>query len=55
MLLYQFHELWRAGVAPYTYWAEAGAKMFSAPGSWLAGLPEAPRIAAGYELAYRIG
>jgi poly(3-hydroxybutyrate) depolymerase len=55
MLLYQFHELWRAGMAPYTFWAEAGAKMFSAPGSWLATVPEAPRIAAGYELLYRIG
>jgi poly(3-hydroxybutyrate) depolymerase len=55
MLLYQFHELWRAGMAPYTYWAEAGAKMFSAPGSWLAGMPEAPRVAAGCELIYRIG
>ncbi len=55
MLLYQFHELWRAGMAPYTYWAEAGAKMFSAPGSWLAGMPEAPRMAAGCELMYRIG
>ena len=53
--LYQFHEFWRAGMAPYTYWAEAGAKMFSAPGSWLAGTPEANRIAAGYELLYRIG
>ena len=55
MLLYQFHELWRAGMAPYTYWAEAGAKMFSAPGSWLAGMPESPRVAAGYELLYRLG
>ena len=55
MLLYQFHELWRAGMAPLTFWAEAGAKMYSAPGSWLAALPEAPRIAAGYELLYRIG
>ncbi len=55
MLLYQFHELWRAGMAPYTFWAEAGAKMFSAPASWLATVPEASRIAAGYELLYRIG
>jgi poly(3-hydroxybutyrate) depolymerase len=55
MLLYQFHELWRAGMAPYTYWAEAGSKMFSAPGSWLAGMPEAQRVAAGCELMYRIG
>jgi poly(3-hydroxybutyrate) depolymerase len=55
MLLYQFHELWRAGMAPLTYWAEAGAKMYSAPGSWLAAMPEASRVAAGYELLYRIG
>jgi poly(3-hydroxybutyrate) depolymerase len=55
MLLYQFHEFWRAGMAPLTFWAEAGAKMYSAPGSWLAALPEAPRIAAGYELLYRVG
>ena len=55
MLLYQMHELWRAGAAPLTYWAEAGAKMFSAPGSWLAGIPEASRIAAGCELLYRVG
>ena len=47
MLLYQFHELWRAGMAPLTYWAEAGAKMYSAPGSWLAAMPEASRVAAG--------
>ena len=55
MLLYQFHELWRAGMAPLTYWAEAGAKMYSAPGSWLAAMPEASRVAAGCELLYRIG
>ena len=29
--------------------------MFSDPGSWLAQLPGAARIAAGYELLYRIG
>ena len=55
MLLYQFHELWRAGMAPLAYWAEAGAKMYSASGSWLAATPEASRVAAGYELLYRVG
>jgi poly(3-hydroxybutyrate) depolymerase len=29
--------------------------MFSAPGSWLAQLPGAARVAAGYEVLYRIG
>ncbi|MGN6153144.1 MAG: polyhydroxyalkanoate depolymerase [Lysobacteraceae bacterium] len=55
MLLYQMHELGRAWMAPMTYWAEANARMFSAPGSWLSSLPYAPRVAAGYELLYRIG
>src|SRR4051812_48606629 len=29
--------------------------MFSAPGSWLAQMPGAARVAAGYELLYRLG
>lgn len=41
--------------APATQMAEATARMFSAPGSWLAQLPGAARIAAGYELLYRMG
>jgi poly(3-hydroxybutyrate) depolymerase len=55
MLLYQMHELGRAWMAPMTYWAEAGAKMFAAPGSWLSAVPGASRLAAGYELLYRVG
>lgn len=55
MLLYQMHEIGRAAMAPYTYWAEANAKMFSAPDSWLSALPGATRIAAGNELLHRIG
>ena len=55
MLLYQMQELGRAWMAPYTYWAEASARMFSAPGSWMSSLPGAARAAAGYELMYRIG
>ena len=55
MLLYQMHELGRAWMAPMTYWADAGAKMFGAPGSWLSTVPGATRVAAGYELLYRIG
>lgn len=55
MLLYQMHENTRAWMAPLTYWSEAVAKMYTAPGSWLSGLPAAPRIAAGHELVYRIG
>lgn len=55
MFLYQYHELLRAWMAPSTYWAEAGARTFSAPGSWLSSLPGASRLAAGYELFYRLG
>jgi poly(3-hydroxybutyrate) depolymerase len=35
--------------------AHAGARMFSAPGSWFAGLPGSSGMAAAYELVYRIG
>src|SRR5690606_29970563 len=55
MLLYQMHEFGRAWMAPMTYWSDAGAKMFAAPGSWLSTVPGASRLAAGYELMYRIG
>lgn len=55
MLLYQMHEMGRAWLAPMTYWADAGAKMFGANGSWLSSVPGASRMAAGYELLYRIG
>ncbi len=54
-MLYQFHEFNRAMMAPVTYWAEAAAKAFSSNGSWMAQLPGAARLAAGYELLYRIG
>ncbi len=54
-MLYQMHEFARAWMAPATYLAEARARMFSAPGSWLSTLPGAARVAAGYELLYRIG
>lgn len=54
-MLYQMHELGRAWMAPMTYWAEAGAKMFGQQGGWLSSLPGAAQAAAGYELLYRIG
>lgn len=54
-MLYQIHEFNRALLAPMTYFARVGACMFSTPGTWLAQLPGAARIAAGYELFYRMG
>jgi poly(3-hydroxybutyrate) depolymerase len=55
MLLYHLHELGRAWMQPWNYWAEANARMFGAQGSWLSSLPGASRVAAGYELMYRVG
>jgi poly(3-hydroxybutyrate) depolymerase len=54
-VLYKLHEFNRAFFAPATQLAWAGANMFSAPGSWLARLPGAAGVAAGYELLYRLG
>lgn len=55
MFLYQWHELNRSWMAPVTYGADAAARMFSAPGSWLSALPGAQRTAAGFDLLHRIG
>jgi poly(3-hydroxybutyrate) depolymerase len=55
MLLYQWHEFWRAGMAPYTYFADAGAKMYASHDSWLSSVPGAQRTAASFELMYRLG
>jgi poly(3-hydroxybutyrate) depolymerase len=54
-MLYQIHELNRAILNPLMQWAETSAKLFSDPVSPLAHTPFAQRIAAGYELLYRIG
>ncbi len=54
-MLYRIHEFNRALLNPATHMAHAGARMFSEPGSWLAQLPGAAGLAAGYELLYRLG
>src|SRR6185437_9464862 len=41
--------------SPLVQWAEASAKLFSNPVSPLAHTPFSQRIAAGYELMYRLG
>ncbi|MEZ5465380.1 MAG: polyhydroxyalkanoate depolymerase [Lysobacteraceae bacterium] len=55
MFLYQLHEMNRALMSPFAYWAEANARAFSSPESWLSKLPGAQRFAAGNELLHRIG
>src|SRR6476659_6564670 len=54
-VLYQMQEYNRALLSPVAEFARAGAYMFSAPQSWLAYLPGANRVAAAYELLYRLG
>ena len=54
-MLYQFHELNRAFLNPLIQWAEASSKLFTNPVSPLAHTPFAQRIAAGYELMFRLG
>ncbi|TWI01035.1 poly(3-hydroxybutyrate) depolymerase [Luteimonas cucumeris] len=54
-MLYQFHEMARAWMSPLVYWAEANARILTADSSPFAALPGASRLAANYELFYRIG
>src|SRR5271165_3812492 len=54
-MLYHFHELNKSLLSPLIQWAEASSKLFSNPVSPFAHTPFAQRIAAGYELMYRLG
>ena len=54
-MLYQLHEMQRSFLTPLMQWAEASSKMFTNPVSPLAHTPFSQRIAAGYELMYRLG
>ncbi len=53
-MIYRLYELSRALAMPAESFAAAGAHLFSEPGSWFAALPGAPRVAAGYQLLYRL-
>ncbi len=53
-MLYQLRELQRALLLPYVSFAETGAQLFTSPYSPLAYTPLSRRIAAGYELFYRL-
>ena len=54
-MLYQLHEFNRSLMLPLVQWADAGARLFTDPVSPLAHTPFSQRIAAGYELMYRLG
>ncbi|PUA19265.1 polyhydroxyalkanoate depolymerase [Glaciimonas sp. PCH181] len=54
-MLYHMHEFSRSLLTPLVQFAETSAKLFTNPVSPLAHTPFAQRIAAGYELMYRLG
>ena len=54
-MLYQIHEMNRTFLSPLIQWAEASSRLYTDPISPLAHTPFAQRIAAGYELIYRLG
>jgi poly(3-hydroxybutyrate) depolymerase len=54
-MLYQLHEMQCSFMTPFMQWAEASATLLTNPVSPLAHTPFAQRIAAGYELMYRLG
>ena len=54
-MLYQLHEMNRTLLNPLIQWAEASSKLFSSPVSPFSHTPFAQRIAAGYELMFRLG
>jgi poly-beta-hydroxyalkanoate depolymerase len=53
-VLYEVYEYALAFMWSAVQLARVGAQMFSAPGTWLAQLPGANRVAAAYELLYRL-
>ncbi|KAF3999321.1 polyhydroxyalkanoate depolymerase [Glaciimonas immobilis] len=54
-MLYHMHEFSRSLLTPLVQFAETSAKLFTNPVSPFAHAPFAQRIAAGYELMYRLG
>jgi len=54
-MLYHLHEINRALLNPWVAWSGAVSHALSAPDNWMAKLPGVDRIAAGYELFYRLG
>jgi poly(3-hydroxybutyrate) depolymerase len=54
-MLYHLHEFQRSLLSPMLAYAEATSKLYTQQGSWLSRMPGASRMAAGFELFYRIG
>ena len=54
-MLYYLQEVNRALLNPLVAWSGAAAQAFSAPDNWFSRMPGVDRVAAGYELFYRLG
>ncbi|MBY0572309.1 MAG: polyhydroxyalkanoate depolymerase [Undibacterium sp.] len=54
-MLYQLHEFNRSFLTPLSKWAETSSQLFANPYSAWAYNPYSQRIAAAYELAFRLG
>ncbi|HEY0180733.1 MAG TPA: polyhydroxyalkanoate depolymerase [Dokdonella sp.] len=54
-MLYHLHEVNRALLNPWVTWSGAAARALAEPDNWLARVPGMDRVAAGYELFYRLG
>lgn len=54
-MLYDFHELQRTFLSPFTAFSDTGSKLFSHPYSPLAYTPVSRQMAATYELLHRLG
>ena len=54
-MLYHLHELNRSLMNPLVGWSGAAAQLLTAKENWLSHFPGVQRLAAGYELSYRLG
>ena len=54
-MLYYLQEVNRALLNPLVAWSGAAAQAFSTPDNWFSRMPGVDRVAAGYELFYRLG
>ena len=54
-MLYQLYEAQRAMMAPFSEFASASAKLYTHPLSPFTHTPMAQRVAAGLDLAHRLG
>jgi poly(3-hydroxybutyrate) depolymerase len=54
-MLYHLNEINRSLLNPLVAWSDAAASALSSPDNWLSRMPGVDRVAAGYELFYRLG